>query len=85
MSGTRDVIREYLLAHSNYVVDAEELERSRNLTEDGVLDSFSLMELVGFLDDRFSIELLADDIVSENFKTLETIVALVDAKRGGVD
>lgn len=67
MSEAQGVIQEYLLSHSYYGIDAEELERSRNLTEDGVLDSLSLMELVGLLGERFSIELLSHDIVSENF------------------
>jgi acyl carrier protein len=81
MSDSLSAIREYLLERSNGVVDAENLDASDNLLEDGVLDSLGLMELIMFLGSRFAIELRPDEIdPPDHFKSLKTIAALVDSK-----
>lgn len=80
MSETRDVIREYLVLHTDY--PPEEIDASRSLFDDGVLDSLALLELTSFLGDRFSIDLNPTDVVAQNFKTVETIASLVDSKLG---
>jgi acyl carrier protein len=82
VSESLSIIREYLLDPSGDPVDAEDLESSTNLLDDGVLDSLRLMKLVQFLGERFSFELQPDEVVTENFRTLEAIAALVDRKTG---
>lgn len=77
MADTISVIREFFLDHS---VDATDLDRSRDLLEEGVIDSLALMELVEFLRQRYSIEFEPRDLVAQNFKTLATIGTLVDGK-----
>ena len=74
------VIRDFLVTRSSRPVDAAELDGSRDLLEDGVIDSLSLMVLVDFLGERYGLEFEPDEIVPENFKSLETIAALVDGK-----
>ena len=49
MTNTIAVLRDFLLNNSNQPVDADELDRSSDLLEEGVLDSLSLMVLVNFL------------------------------------
>jgi acyl carrier protein len=77
MTETRSVIVKYL--ESEHSVDARDLERSTNLLADGVLDSFALMNLIAFLDERFSIEITDEELLG-SFKSLSEIVDLVDAK-----
>lgn len=81
MSESFAVIRDYFVFHSTDPIDAEALDGSRRLLEDGVLDSLRLIELIGFLTERFSIELRPEEVVPENFATLQAIAAFVDAKR----
>jgi acyl carrier protein len=80
VSEARDSIREYLALHSDCPV--EEIDASRSLFDDGILDSLGLLELTSFLGERFGIVLQTSDVVADNFKTVETIVSLVDAKLG---
>lgn len=84
MSESRSIIREYLLT-SDDPVDAEDLDTSTNLLDDGVLDSLRLMRLIQFIGERFSIELQPDEVVPVNFRTLETVAALVDRKLDATD
>ncbi len=55
-----------------------DFESSTDFIEDGLLDSFDLVNLVSELEDVFDIEIRGVDIVPENFVSLETIEALVE-------
>lgn len=48
-----------------------------DLVGHGVLDSIAIVTLVGEISDAFDVEISPVDIVPENFKTVETIYALI--------
>ena len=48
-----------------------------NLFDDGLLDSFQVIDMVNDLEDEFDIEIDAKYVVEENFKTKEAIIDLV--------
>lgn len=54
-----------------------DFESSKDFIEDGLLDSFEIVDLVSGLEDEFSVEISGRDIIPENFINLETIAALV--------
>jgi acyl carrier protein len=62
--------------------DEFDYRNSEDFILDGMLDSFDIVALVTELEDRFSIEIDAFDIVQENFTNLDKIAALV-IKSGG--
>jgi acyl carrier protein len=45
------------------------------------LDSFTVLQLMMFLSEKFAFELLADDFVEEHFGTVAALVKRVVAKR----
>lgn len=49
-----------------------------DMMEDEILDSFAIMELIAQMEEIYQIEIDADDIVSENFKTVDSVLALVE-------
>ena len=49
----------------------------------GLLDSFGLMSLLGFLEERFEVTITNDQVVSENFKSVEALAEFVKRKRQG--
>ena len=65
----------------------ESVSASRPLTDatdligDGVLTSLQTVELVTFLDERFSIDIDDEEFVEENFRSIDTIARLVESKR----
>ena len=54
-----------------------DFENEKNLIEDRLLDSLDVMNLTVELDDEFDIEITPLDILPENFKSIETIYALI--------
>ncbi|MGN0451776.1 MAG: acyl carrier protein [Acutalibacteraceae bacterium] len=52
-------------------------ENETDLIGNHILDSLKIVQLVGALNDEFDIEITPIDIVPENFKTAETIYAMV--------
>lgn len=54
------------------------LTPDEDLLEQGIIDSLGLMKLIAFLEDTFSIKIMDDEIVPENFQSLNSMVALVE-------
>lgn len=74
-SAERDV-RSYLLAE--LIRDDEiELARGEPIFSSGLLDSFSVTQLICFLEDRFGVKISIADVTIEDFDSLERILALL--------
>ena len=56
-----------------------DFETADNLVDSKILDSFDIVSLVGELCEEYDIEIGADDIVPENFNSVEAIWALVQS------
>ena len=54
-----------------------------NFIEEGMLDSFDVVNLVSDLDSTFGISIDGMDILPENFSTLESIMNLL--KKNGIN
>ena len=55
-----------------------DFENEKALIDDGILDSFDVVSVVGELCDEFDITITAEDLEPENFNTVEAIAALVE-------
>ncbi|MGN8635723.1 acyl carrier protein [Eubacterium pyruvativorans] len=59
------------------VKDGVDYENEKNLIDDELLDSFDVVAIVGELDETFDIEITMDDMIPENFNSVDAICALV--------
>ena len=48
---------------------------------DGLLDSLAVEQLIAFLEESFDIEFDDEELVAENFATIETVATFVDNKK----
>ena len=53
-------------------------EGAENLVEDGILDSLTIVELISVLEDEYEIEVTMEEFVPENFKSVDTILAMIE-------
>ncbi len=70
-----NTIKEYFADINNDSVDTEE-----NLFENGHLDSMGIMELISFIEEKTGVTVEPDEIVEDNFKTINAISSLIKGK-----
>ena len=80
MSNVADTVREYI--SSQFLEDrpAYQLTNDENLIENEVIDSLGIMLLVDFLESTFGVDIEAEEVVVENFETVDAIVSLISTK-----
>lgn len=52
------------------------------LIDQGIIDSMGIIVLLEFLEKKFAVTIEGDELLPENFATLEAISSLVDKKNG---
>ncbi len=55
-----------------------DFEKEELLIDDGILDSFDIVSIVGELCDAYDITITADDLEPENFNSVAAMLALVE-------
>jgi acyl carrier protein len=80
LSEIQKPVHDFLL--SEFAAERDAIEPGENLLAQGIIDSMGIMKLVAFLEARFGIATVDDDLVPENFESLETLCAFVERKRG---
>lgn len=81
-SDIRDALREFVftqfpVARKRAVGDAD------SLLEQGIIDSMGVLEIVGFMETEFEIVLSDDEMLSEHFRSINSMVDLIEQKRAG--
>ena len=61
-------------------IDEEEISKVSNLISDEIIDSLGMIELISFLEKEFNVIFSEDDLVLENFETLNKIIDLIELK-----
>jgi acyl carrier protein len=57
------------------------LPGSASLIEAGIIDSTGVLELVGFLEETYDIEITDSELVPENLDSIDNVIRFVGAKR----
>ena len=69
---------EELLEILNEINSDIDYENEKALIDDGLLDSLDVVALVSELNDHYEIEIGLDDLIPENFNSIEAIQALIE-------
>jgi len=75
----RQEIHDYLIRE--LAAERQSFAPDENLLVQGIIDSMGILNLACFLETRFGIKTTDDDLVPENFATLETLRAFVERKQ----
>jgi acyl carrier protein len=71
----RFVIDELLVGDSQMKLDPDQ-----SLVSSGVIDSLAILRLISFLEEKFGIVVEDDEVVPENFETINIIRAFIEGK-----
>ena len=70
-----------LMIERAWLEQQEPVSDTDSLVDHGVIDSLTMMELIGFLEQTYGIQVTDDELIPENFETLSAIAGFVDQKR----
>jgi acyl carrier protein len=79
---TQDRVRSFIIDELRFRGSAKDLKNDYPLLEKEVLDSMGIFQVVSFLESEFGIEVGDEDLVPDNFGTIDLIAALVESKQG---
>ena len=52
-----------------------------SLLESGIIDSLGVLDLVTFIESEFKVNVVDEDLIPENFQTIDRMTAFVERKR----
>jgi acyl carrier protein len=61
-------------------VDKKSLAPDEDLLEQGIIDSLGIMKLILFMEETYGIAIADEEIVPENFQTINMMVRFVEQK-----
>ncbi len=73
----RFVIDNFLFGRNNGFADSD------SFLESGIIDSTGVLELVAFLEERYRIDVVDEELIPENLDSIDNLVRFVKAKMGG--
>lgn len=76
----KGIVRDYMVETFLFGDAGSMPADGESLLEGGIIDSTGVLELVGFLEDRFGITVADGDIVPANLDSLDSIAAFVAAR-----
>ena len=59
-----------------------DFKNEKALIDDGLIDSFEIVSIVAEIMDHFEVELDVDDLMPENFNSVEAMMQLIEERRG---
>lgn len=64
----------------NFMVEPHEIILDRSLVDQGIIDSFGLIEISSFIRSTFNISIMQHDMNKENFGSVVKLVKFVERK-----
>ena len=74
----KEKIRAYIV-RSSYAEDGK-IEIDTLIFEQGIMDSMGFMSILGFIEEKFSITPSGDELIAENFESINAISNFVQKK-----
>ena len=62
--------------------DSKKIKDDTLIFEEGIFDSLGFLSLIGFLDEEFGIEVSNDELIEENFESINAIAKFINSKKG---
>ncbi|MHC4251294.1 MAG: acyl carrier protein [Planctomycetota bacterium] len=76
----RDTLRSFVLDNFMFGAAPEELDEDASFLDSGIIDSTGVMELVGFLEDRFGVAVEDAELTPENLDSINRLCAYLKGK-----
>ncbi|RMF56301.1 MAG: acyl carrier protein [Calditrichaeota bacterium] len=75
-------IRDFLY-EENLKSEFENLSDDDSLLEMGIIDSVKMLDLIEYIENQYEIQVDEDDMIPENFDSINAIVAYIQSRKNG--
>ena len=79
----RQRIKQYILKNFPFADDDSAIGVQDSLGRGGILDSTGIYELIMYIEEEFKFTITPEEMIPDNFDTLEAMDAFIDRKRAG--
>lgn len=76
----KDKIRSFIIETFLFDDPEARFDDDDSLFDSGIIDSTGVLELVGFLEDEFEIEVKDEELIPDNLDSLNKLAAFLDKK-----
>lgn len=72
-------IQDKLLAFitSSFMVEREEIDLDKSMIDEGIIDSFGLIEIASFMEREFNLKVREEQMIRSNFGSVHKIVDFI--------
>ena len=77
----REQIKSFIINNFMMGRSPEDLTDSDSLLDKGIIDSTGVLELVGFIEEKFAIQVKDEELVPENLDSVDNLVSYIEKKR----
>ncbi len=80
MTEIKDKIRQFII--DNFLFgEAGDLEDNTSFLDSGIIDSTGVLELIGFLEEAFSIQVDDEELIPENLDSINNLCVFLNKKK----
>ena len=72
-------MKEKIIDILNEICPGVDFENETSLIDDEIIDSLDIVSIVGELMDAFDVEISVEDLLPENFKSVDAIAELISS------
>ncbi len=76
----KEILRKFIFEEIVKESKIDHWDNDESLLQRGVIDSVNIMQLLAFLEEKFSIKVNDEELIPENFETINTITSLIQRK-----
>ena len=75
------IIKDYIIQEFMFDQPNPELTDDQLLLADGIIDSLGIFTLIAFIEQQFGLKIGPEDVILENFESVNKIKALIVARQ----
>jgi len=66
----------------NFMVERDEIDLDKSMIDEGIIDSFGLIEIATFMEKEFNMQVGEEQMVRSNFGSVNKIVDFINRETG---
>lgn len=80
MSSIQTDVRNFVIENFLFGDDPESLLNDDSFLETGIIDSTGVLELVSFIEEKYSMEVDDDELIPENLDSIDRLINFIESK-----